>query len=98
MPSRTEHSRTPCEGGLLPMFGRLFPKTARNAPKKRRLSERFRLTFEHLEDRVVPAGTVTLTGSGTTLNITGDGASNHVAILQDGAGTITILGISDNVG
>src|SRR5262245_19808275 len=50
------------------------------------------LRVEQLEDRCVPACTITQTGAApnVVLTITGDDAANNVQISDDGAGNITL--------
>jgi hypothetical protein len=51
---------------------------------------RFLLRVESLDERVIPAVTVTFSGAGAILRVMGDAADNSIVVSRDGRGTILV--------
>jgi hypothetical protein len=56
------------------------------------------LRFERLEDRRLLAGNVSVSLTGNVLNITGDAASNAIAITSTADGAVTVTGLATSGG
>lgn len=61
-------------------------------PRPHARPHRSALQVEHLEDRTVPAGNVSVTQIGTELRVIGDAAANNFTILGRGPGVVEIRG------